>query len=147
MAEYSGTPLPRKLGIKEGARLGLIDAPDGFRRTLRSLPPGVDVRMQARGRFDVIVVFATRTAPLERRFPTLARALEPDGGLWVAWPKQASGVPTELRFESVQRIGLDAGLVDNKTCAIDEVWSGARFVYRVADRPRPGSGARRRKGA
>lgn len=147
MAGYSGTPLPKKLGIKERARVALIDAPDGFPRTLGRLPPGVEVRTSARGRFDVIVVFATRAAPLERRFPALARALEPDGGLWVAWPKQASGVRTELRFDSVQRVGLDAGLVDNKTCAIDEVWSGARFVYRVADRPSPGSGARRRKGA
>src|SRR5262249_38541235 len=98
-----GHTAARKLGIKEGARLGLVDAPDGFRRALGSLPPGVDVRTQARGRFDVIVVFATRAAPLERRFPALARALEPAGGLWVAWPKQASGVPTELSFESVQR--------------------------------------------
>ena len=147
MAGYSGTPLPKKLGVREGARLGLIDAPDGFRRTLGALPAGAEVRTQARGRLDVIVVFAMRAAPLERRFGSLARSLEPDGGLWVAWPKQASGVVTDLRFESVQRIGLDAGLVDNKTCAIDDVWSGARFVYRVADRPSPGSGARRRKGA
>ena len=97
MAGYSGTPLPKKLGIEEGPRLGVIGAPDGFRRALGALPPGIEVRTQARGRFDVIVVFATRAAPLERRFGALARALEPDGGLWVAWPKQASGVATELR--------------------------------------------------
>lgn len=134
MAGYSGTPLAKKLGIKEGARVGLIGAPKGFARTLGRLPPGVEVRTQARGRFDVIVVFATRVAELERRFPALVRALEPDGGLWVAWPKQASGVPTELRFENVQRVGLDAGLVDIKNCAVDGTWSGLRFCYRVADR-------------
>jgi hypothetical protein len=147
MAGYSGTPLPKKLGMKEGARVALIGAPNGFDRTLGKLPPGVEVRTNARGSFDVIVVFVTRRAALERRFAPLARALEPDGGLWVAWPKQASGVATELRFESVQRVGLDAGLVDNKTCAVDEIWSGARFVYRVADRPRLRSAARPRKGA
>jgi hypothetical protein len=134
MAGYSGTPLAKKLGIKEGARVGLIGAPDGFARTLGKLPPGVEVRSKAGGRFDVIVVFATRVAELERRFPSLARALDPGGGLWVAWPKQASAVSTELRFENVQRVGLDERLVDNKNCAIDDTWSGLRFCYRVADR-------------
>jgi hypothetical protein len=143
MAGYSGTPLAKKLGIKEGARVGLIGAPKGFARTLGKLPPGVEVRTQARGRFDVIVVFVTRVAELERRFPSFVRALDPDGGLWVAWPKQASGVPTELHFENVQRVGLDEGLVDNKNCAIDDTWSGLRFCYRVADR----AALRTRKGA
>jgi hypothetical protein len=143
MAGYSGTPLARKLGIKAGARVGLIGAPDGFVRRLGKLPPGVEVRTEARGHFDVIVVFVTRVAQLERRFASLARALKPDGGLWVAWPKQASGVPTELRFENVQRVGLDEGLVDNKNCAVDDTWSGLRFCYRVADR----AALRTRKGA
>jgi hypothetical protein len=133
-AGYSGTPLPKKLGIKEGSRLALLGAPDGFDRTLGALPSGVEVRTQARGRFDVLVFFTARAAELERRFSVLMRALEPDGGLWIAWPKKASGVATDLTFEVVQPIGLDAGLVDNKVCAIDEVWSGLRFVYRVADR-------------
>jgi hypothetical protein len=121
---YSGTPLPRKLGIRAGGRLAVLSAPDGFDRTLGRLPDGVQVRHQARGCVDA------------RRFPTMARALEPDGGLWVAWPKKTSGVATDLVFEVVQHIGLDAGLVDNKVCAIDETWSGLRFVYRVADRPK-----------
>jgi len=146
MAGDAGTPLPKKLGIKEGARVGLIGAPDGFDRTLGRLPPGVDVRSQPRGRFDVIVVFVTELTELERRFASLVRALEPNGGLWVAWPKRSSGVATDVAFENVQRIGLDAGLVDNKSCAIDETWSGLRFVYRVADRA--GLSTRRsRKGA
>jgi hypothetical protein len=134
MAGYSDTPLAKKLGIKEGARVGLIGAPKSFARTLGKLPPGVEVRTQARGRFDVIVVFVTRFAELERQFPSLVSALHPDGGLWVAWPKQASGLPTDLRFENVQRVGLDEGLVDNKNCAVDNTWSGLRFCHRVADR-------------
>jgi len=76
----------------------------------------------------------TRRAELARRFPTFVRALEPDGGLWVAWPKKTSGVATDLVFEAVQQVGLDAGLVDNKVCAIDGTWSGLRFVRRLADR-------------
>ena len=132
---YSGTPLPKKLGIKPASQVALVSAPDGFDATLGALPDGVQVRRQARGRNDVIVVFVTRAADLARRFASLARALEPDGGLWVAWPKKSSGVATDLVFEVVQRVGLDAGLVDNKVCAIDGTWSGLRFVYRLADRP------------
>jgi hypothetical protein len=142
-AGYSGTPLAKKLGIREEARLALVGAPAGFDRTLGRLPTGVEVRRHARGRADVIVCFVTRRVELARRFATLKRALEPAGGLWVAWPKRSSGVATDLAFESVQGIGLAAGLVDNKVCAIDETWSGLRFVYRVADRP----SGRGRKGA
>jgi hypothetical protein len=133
---YSGTPLARKLGIKDGAHLAVLSAPEGFDRTLGRLPEGVHVRRQARGCVDVIVFFVTRRAELSRRFPVMARALEPDGGLWVAWPKKTSGVATDLVFEVVQDIGLSGGLVDNKVCAIDETWSGLRFVYRLADRPK-----------
>ena len=132
---YSGTPLPRKLGIKDDARLAVVSAPAGFDKTLGKLPDGVQVRTQARGRVDVLVFFVTRQAELARRFPAFVRALEYDGGLWVAWPKKTSGVATDLVFERVQQVGLDAGLVDNKVAAIDETWSGLRFVFRVADRP------------
>jgi hypothetical protein len=137
MAGYSGTPLARKLGIKEGARLAVIAAPDGFADSL-SLPTGVELRRDARGCLDVVLFFVTRQAELARRFPRLANALEPDGGLWIAWPKKTSGVATDLTFAPVQEIGLGYGLVDNKVAAIDETWSGLRFVYRVADRPRRG---------
>ena len=133
MAGYSGTPLARKLGIREGARLVLVGAPSGFADSL-VLPSAVQLRRQARGHLDVVVFFATRRAELVRRFPTLKRTLEPDGGLWVAWPKRASGVATDLTFEPVQKVGLANGLVDNKVAAIDDIWSGLRFVYRVADR-------------
>jgi hypothetical protein len=135
MAGYSGTPLPKKLGIKDGTRLALLASPKGFKGQLAPLPPGVEIRTQARGKLDVILFFATRRRELERRFPVMARALVPNGGLWVAWPKKASGVATDLTFEPVQEIGLDCGLVDNKVCAIDDTWSGLRFVVRLTDRP------------
>jgi len=133
---YSGTALPQKLGIREGCRLAVIAPPAGFPATLGPLPDGVQVRDQARGRLDVIVFFVTRRNELARRFPGFARALEPAGGLWIAWPKKTSGVATDLAFDAVQGVGLAAGLVDNKVAAIDPTWSGLRFVHRVADRPR-----------
>jgi hypothetical protein len=135
-AGYSGTPLVRKLGIKDGARLGLFGAPDGFDQTLGELPERVTVRRRAgAGPFDVIVAFHSRRSELERRLPALAAALVPAGGLWIAWPKRASGVPTDVTEEVVRTLGLAAGLVDNKVCAIDQVWSGLRLVYRLRDRP------------
>jgi hypothetical protein len=133
-AGYSGTPLPRKLGIVEGCRVAVVSAPDGFASTLGPLPDGIEMRTQARGHLDVVVFFVTRRAELTRRFPIFARAIHPDGGLWVAWPKKTSGVATDLVFDAVQHTGLDAGLVDNKVAAIDDTWSGLRFVHRVADR-------------
>lgn len=134
---YSGTPLVRKLGIKPDARVGLIGAPEGFDHTLGELPPGARVRRRLAGRpLDVIVAFHSRRAVLERRLPALANALGPAGGLWIAWPKRASGVPTDLTDSVVRNLGLAGGLVDNKVCAIDQVWSGLRLVYRLRDRPR-----------
>ena len=135
-AGYSGTPLPRKLGIKEGQRVAVVAAPAGFDATLGELPAGVQVRHSARGRHDVLLFFVTRQAELARRFPAFARSIEWDGGLWVAWPKKTSGVATDLVFERVQQVGLDFGLVDNKVAAIDDTWSGLRFVHRLADRPK-----------
>ena len=133
---YSGTPLPRKLGIKPGARVGLIGAPDGFDGVLGGLPDGVAVRRSARGPLDVIVAFFTDPAALGRRLPALRSALHPAGGLWIAWPKRTSAVVSDLNERLVRELGLAAGLVDNKVCAIDETWSGLRFVYRLADRPK-----------
>lgn len=136
-AEAGGaTPLVRKLGIAPGARLALIGAPDGFDGVLGELPDGVTVRRRLRGRCDVIVSFHVRGAELELRLPALRGALEPDGGLWLAWPKRGSGVETDLGDGVVRDLGLATGLVDNKVCAIDQTWSGLRFVYRLADRPR-----------
>jgi hypothetical protein len=136
VAGYSGTPLPQKLGIKPGARVALVRAPEGFERELAPLPDGVRIRTQARGVADVVMFFATRHAELERRFDSLARAMDPSGGLWIAWPKRTASVATDLREGVVRSIGLAHGLVDNKVCAVDDTWSGLRFVLRVADRAR-----------
>jgi hypothetical protein len=136
MAGYSGTPLSKKLGIREDADVVLVGAPDGFELDMAPLPAGVTVRRRLGGRnLDVVLLFVTARADLERRFPTAARSLQPAGGLWVAWPKRSSGQPTDLSENVVRDIGLAAGLVDNKVCAIDDVWSGLRFVIRLVDRP------------
>ena len=135
MAGYSGTPLPQKLGIKPGARLALVRAPVGFERALNPLPDGVRLRTQARGAQDVVLFFATRRAELERRFDGFARAIAPAGGLWIAWPKRTACVATDLREGIVRELGLAHGLVDNKVCAVDDTWSGLRFVFRLSDRP------------
>jgi hypothetical protein len=92
-------------------------------------------KLGARPGADVLVYFTTRAAELERRFAGLKKTLAPPDGLWIAWPKKASGLATDLDFATVQRIGLDAGLVDNKSAAIDDEWQAVRFVYRKADRP------------
>ena len=134
-AGYSGTPLPRKLGIKPGDRLGLIGAPEGFDATLGELPEDVGVRRRARGPLDVVVAFFIERVALERRIEALKGTLDPAGGLWIAWPKRAASVATDLDENVVRELGLAAGLVDNKVCAIDAVWSGLRFVYRLRDRP------------
>lgn len=138
MADYSDTPLAKKLGFKSGSRTLLLHAPPGFRSTLEPLPDGVRFVRSGIGRsrdLDVILLFVTKAKDLEREFPPLCSALEPSGGLWVAWPKKSSALATDLVFEIVQRVGLDTGLVDNKSCAIDANWSGLRFVVRKADRP------------
>lgn len=134
MAGYSGTPLPKKLGIKEGARVALVNAPADFERTLAPLPGGAEVVARVRGPLDVIVFFTVRKSDLAKRFMTLACALDPAGGLWIGWPKKASGVDTDLDQAAVMDIGLATGLVDNKVCAIDDVWSGLRFVVRKENR-------------
>ena len=133
--------MPQKLGIKAGARLGLVRAPGGFERTLGELPIGVVTQEISAGRakaaeLDVIVCFATTLKEVARDLPALRRRLHPAGGLWMAWPKKASGIATDVGENAIRQIGLGAGLVDNKVCAIDEVWSGLRFVVRLADRPK-----------
>ncbi len=134
MAGYSGTPLPKKLGIKENHRLTLVGAPAGFERTLGKLPPGV--RIVKKGGFDVAVAFCTRVSQLEKNLVSLKARMDPAGGLWIAWPKKASGVTTDVTEGVVREQGLATQLVDNKICAVDDTWSGLRFVVRVADRPK-----------
>ena len=127
MAGYSGTPLPKKLGIVEGSSLVLIGAPAGV---IQELPPGVSVKRQARGSADVVVAFFTRRSDFERRIGSLSKVIFPDGGLWVAWPKRASGVETDMHEGVLREVALPLGLVDNKVCAIDEIWTGMRVVWR-----------------
>jgi hypothetical protein len=141
MAGYSGTPLPKKLGIKVGHRVAFIGAPTTFDATLGAPLEGVTVARALRASrdahvFDVIVLFAKALADLEKRLAGSAEALAYDGGLWIAWPKKASGVKTDVSEDGVRTRGLAIGLVDNKVCAIDETWSGLRLVYRVENRPK-----------
>ena len=121
--------------MKEGARLALVGAPEDFERTLGLLPDGVELRARARGPLDLIVFFTTSRAELERRFEKLAGALAPAGALWIAWPKKSSGVKSDLTEDALREVGLPLGLVDNKVCAIDDTWSGLRFVIRKENRP------------
>ena len=127
MAGSSGAPLPKKLGIVEGSSLALIGAPKGV---IGGLPHGVIVKHQARGSADVVVAFFTRRSDFERRIERLAQMIFPSGGLWVAWPKRASGLDTDVDDGGVRDVALPLGLVDNKVCAIDETWSGLRVVWR-----------------
>ena len=138
--DYSGTPLWRKLGIREGARVLCTHAPDGFDAELErlaALPPGVERLRRPGKQLDVVIGFFARRAELTRGFPPLARALVPAGRLWIAWPKKAAELDTDLDFDAVQRTGLDAGLVDNKSASITDAFQGLQFVVRVKDRPVP----------
>jgi hypothetical protein len=129
-----GSPLARKLGIKDGHRVAFPSAPDEFSGVLGELPAGVSVRPRPRGPLDVIVFFTKRRAELERRLPALRRAMDPAAGLWIAWPKRSSGVETDVTEDVARELGLAHRLVDNKVCAIDETWSGLRLVIRLEDR-------------
>ena len=131
-AGYSGTPLPRKLGIKAGHAIALIDAPAGFADLLAPLPEPVTVQDGLAGDtpLDVIVWFVLSPAELAARLGSLRARMAPACGLWIAWPKRASKVPTDMTEHVVREIALPTGLVDNKVCAIDQVWSGLRLVIR-----------------
>ena len=129
-AGYSGTPLPKKLGIAGGIRVAILRAPPNFiAATLMPLPDDVRLGTLA-ANLDVVVLFATSRAHIEERLAAMRRALTPAGGLWIAWPKRTSRVPTELTEDVLREMLLPTGLVDNKVCAIDETWSGLRFVLR-----------------
>ena len=135
-AGYSGTPLAKKLGIKEGHAVALLGAPKGFTSELDGLPDGVKIGTAARGTNDVIVSFHTERADLQQRVPKLLDVLDVNGGLWIAWPKKASKVPTDITEDTVREVFLPLGLVDNKVCAITDVWSGLRVVWRKENRHR-----------
>jgi hypothetical protein len=133
-AGYSGTPLPKKLGIREGDALGLIGAPPDYLDMLGPLPEGVRVEPRLGARMRFVHFFARDRVALARELGNAKRALADDGMLWISWPKKTSGVRTDLDENVVRKAGLAAGLVDVKVCAVDETWSGLKFVYRLADR-------------
>jgi hypothetical protein len=132
---YSGTPLPQKLGIKESHRLAIVGAPPTF--ALGVLPAGVTVQRSLAGKavFDVLVVFITRRADLIARVASCRSRMQPAAGLWIAWPKRASGMATDVTEDTVRDVALPTGLVDNKVCAIDDIWSALRLVIRLELRP------------
>lgn len=135
MAGYSGTPLWKKLGFKEGFRAGLVNAPKGLQKELAPLPNDVTIVAEnLRKPLDLIVLFADSQQALQTQFSKLAQKLVSNGMLWIAWRKKASGVVTDLSEADVRRIGLEAGLVDVKICAVNDTWSGLKFVYRLKDR-------------
>lgn len=132
MAGYSGTPLPKKLGIKEQFRVAMFDLPADVKSELKTSLASCDVVKDAP--LDFAMIFVKTTAELKKQFPLFAKQLAPAGILWVSWPKKASGVATDLTENEVRKIGLDAGLVDVKVCAVNEIWSGLKFVIRLKDR-------------
>lgn len=139
-AGYSGTPLPRKLGIKDGFRVALVGAPEGFGPELEPLPGGVRI-LRRMGRpspdgadADLAMLFVTSRSDLVRRFPLVGARLPPAGALWVAWPKRSSGVSTDLTEDVLREVCLPLGWVDTKVCAVTDVWSGLKFVLRMENR-------------
>lgn len=133
---YSETPLPQKLGIKEHHEVAVLNAPRGFFDTLGKVPTGATIQTRLAGKapFDVILVFTTKVAELLAALKDVRPRMEPAAGLWIAWPKKSSGVPTEITEDVIREIALPTGLVDNKVCAIDETWSGLRLVIRKENR-------------
>jgi hypothetical protein len=135
MAGYSGTPLIKKIGIKEGFCVGLVNPPHGFQAELGPMPTGVNTSIGRLSKpLDLIILFTDSQDTLKQQFHKLAQKLNVNGMLWISWPKKASGVATDLSENLVRQIGLDAGLVDVKVCAINDIWSGLKFVYRLKDR-------------
>lgn len=128
---YSGTPLPKKLGIKEGSRVVLLGAPDGFVSTLGAVPSRVSFRTTSGGEADIILLFSTKFSRLKAEFVKAMRMMPPEAGmLWIAWPKKAAKMDTDLDENLIRDYGLSLGLVDTKVCAIDGTWSGLRFNRR-----------------
>jgi hypothetical protein len=132
VAGYSGTPLALKLGVKEGMTVVASGAPDGFAALLDPLPPDVTWRRHLRPPVDLAVAFFTARADVTKRWPALTSSVGPEGTVWVAWPKKSSGVPTALTEDAFRELLLPTGWVDTKVCAIDDTWSGLKFVLRKA---------------
>ncbi|HZQ22384.1 MAG TPA: hypothetical protein VFA89_06255 [Terriglobales bacterium] len=135
MPGYSGTPLPKKLGIKSGARVALLNMPANVRGELKSALATCKVLSGDEKSLDFISLFVNSQRELKKNFSQVSRQLAPCGMLWVSWPKKSSGLASDLDENIVREIGLNAGLVDVKVCAVDDVWSGLKFVFRLKDRP------------
>jgi hypothetical protein len=134
LAGYSGTPLAKKLGIKPNFRVALPHLPPDVHKELRTALADCEIESAGRVPLDLVVNFVTGERELRQSFAGWSRKLAPAGMLWIAWPKKSSGVKTDLNENKIREIGLAAGLVDVKVCAIDQVWSGLKFVIRVGDR-------------
>jgi hypothetical protein len=135
MAGYSGTPLPQKLGIKPQFKVAFLELPSGVKNALKKDLADCQFVKDGQDQLDFAMIFIKSQGEMKQQFPSFARRLAPAGILWVSWPKKTSGVTTDLNENDVRRIGLLAGLVDVKVCAVSEVWSGLKFVIRVKDRP------------
>ena len=136
MPGYSGTPLPKQLGIKEDFRVALIRMPADVRAELRDALAGCRIVQDLAGPLDFIHLFSKSRVELEKEIPRAARALAPAGMLWISWPKKSSGVATDLTEDVIRDTGLALGLVDVKVCAVTEIWSGLKFVIPVKNRPK-----------
>jgi len=132
MAGYSGTPLPKKLGIKEQFCVAMFDLPADVKSELKTSLASCELTTD--GPIDFAMIFVKTAAELKKQFPRFAKKLAPAGIIWISWPKKACGVATDLTENEVRKIGLDAGLVDVKVCAVNEIWSGLKFVIRLKDR-------------
>jgi hypothetical protein len=140
MAGYSGTPLVKKLGLKAGQRAVFLHAPGDYQRTLGELPASVQCSSRCSGVADFIQLFASDRASLQEEFEKARGHLAPDGALWISWPKRTSGMRADLDENIIRAAGLKLGLVDVKVCAVDETWSGLKFVFRLKDRPGQAAG-------
>jgi hypothetical protein len=133
-AGYSGTPLVKKLGIKEESEIIIINPPQNYNRYIGELPAGVTIRKKLYGKVDFINMFTKNKIEFEKKFPSMKKTLKPDGQLWISWPKKSSRVPTDITEDTIRNFALKNGLVDVKVCAVDEIWSGLKLVYRLKDR-------------
>jgi hypothetical protein len=134
VAGYSGTPLAKKLGLKPPLDVLLIGAPAEYRSWLGDVPEGVSFKAAARGRVKAVHLFTSARTDLQKRLHTLRPQLEPDGFVWVSWPKQASKVATDVTEDTIRELALPLGFVDVKVCAVSDVWSGLKLVIRKENR-------------
>ena len=136
MTGYSGTPLPQKLGIKPGMILVAIDPPDNYRKLLEPIPSGVNFATRPVGKTKFVHLFVKERRALENHLRAVRQKIAEDAAVWVSWPKKSSGVATDLTEDVIRAIGLANGMVDVKVCAVDDVWPGLKFVFRLKDRPK-----------